>query len=110
MNVYILRHGLAVEPGTAGYAKDSERPLLPRGERKIRKIAQAMQALELNLDLILSSPYLRARQTAEIVAKIYGSRRNIELSEALTPGGNPRQLLESLARLKPEPRDVLLVG
>jgi phosphohistidine phosphatase len=110
MNLYILRHGLAVDPGTPGYPKDSERPLIPKGESKLRKIAKAMQELGISLDLIISSPYVRARQTADIVAKAYGARGSLELSEELTPGGSPRQLIESLAHRKPEPREVLLVG
>ena len=69
MNLYILRHGIAVEHGAPGYAKDADRPLTPEGERKLGQIAEAMKALELTFDLILSSPYLRARQTAEIVAE-----------------------------------------
>ena len=64
MNLYILRHGIAVERGTPGYAKDADRPLTLEGERKLQLIAQAMKALDLAFDLILSSPYLRARQTA----------------------------------------------
>src|ERR1035438_4666613 len=69
MNLFILRHGIAVEPGTHGYEKDADRPLTPEGERKLLQIAEAMEALDLTFDLILSSPYLRARQTAEIVAE-----------------------------------------
>jgi phosphohistidine phosphatase len=110
MNLYILRHGLAVEPGTAGYARDSERPLLPKGERKLRKIAKAMKALELTFDLILSSPYLRARQTAQIIAESYGSRKEVEVADALVPGGSAKKLIESINQLKPEPDTVLLVG
>ena len=47
MKLYLLRHGLAVEPGTRGVTKDSERPLTPKGKRKLEQIAQAMEALGL---------------------------------------------------------------
>ena len=57
-----------MEPGTPGFENDSERPLIPKGERRLRSAAAAMKKLELSFDLILSSPFLRARQTAEIVA------------------------------------------
>jgi len=56
MNLYLLRHGLAVEPGTDGFSKDSDRPLTPKGERKLWKTAQAMEDLELSFDWILCSP------------------------------------------------------
>ncbi len=110
MNIYILRHGIAVDRGDRGYDKDSERPLTPEGERKLQLIGEAMEKLELRFDLILTSPYVRARQTAEAVAEVLGARKKIELSDALTPGGSTQQLVELLNRLRPPPEDVLLVG
>ena len=110
MNLYVLRHGIAVEPGTPGYERDADRPLTPEGERKLRQIAEAMEALELSFDLILSSPYLRALQTAEIVAKALKGRKKVELSESLTPGGSTKKLVELLNRVQPSPESVLLVG
>ena len=110
MKLYILRHGIAVEPGTPGYAKDADRPLTPEGERKLRQIAEAMEALELSFDLILASPYLRARQTAEIIAEALKARKKLELSDSLTPGGSVKKLVELLNRLQLSPESVLLVG
>ena len=110
MKLYVLRHGIAVEPGTPGYANDADRPLTPEGERKLRQIAEAMEALELSFDLILSSPYLRARQTAEIIAEGLKAHKKLELSDSLTPGGSTKKLVELLNRLQPSPESVLLVG
>ena len=50
------------------FADDSSRPLTPKGEGQLRKSAAAMQKMDLRFDLILSSPFLRAKQTAKIVA------------------------------------------
>jgi phosphohistidine phosphatase len=110
MNLYVLRHGIAVEPGTPGYANDADRPLTPEGERKLRQIAQAMEALELSFEVILSSPYLRARQTAEIVAEVLKGRNKLELSDSLTPGGSTKKLVEWLNSIQPSPESVMLVG
>jgi phosphohistidine phosphatase len=110
MNLYLLRHGIAVEPGSPGYAKDADRPLTPEGERKLRQVAHAMDALGLSFDLILSSPYVRARQTAESVAAGLKARQQLELSDCLTPGGSTKKLVELLHRLAPSPESVLLVG
>lgn len=110
MNVYLLRHGIAVEPGTGGLSKDSERPLTPKGERKLWKIAQAMEELEISFDWILSSPYVRARQTAELIAEALGLRKKLENTETLTPAGNTRKLIEILNHHQPAAEDVLLVG
>lgn len=110
MNIYILRHGIAVERGTPGYAKDAERPLTPKGERKLWQIAEAMEALKVSFDLILTSPYLRARQTAELVAEALGARKRLEFTDSLTPRGNSAELVELLGRRDPRPESVLLVG
>jgi len=110
MELYILRHGIAVEPGTPGYEKDADRPLTPEGERKLGQIAKAMEALELSFDLILSSPYRRAQQTAEIIAAGLKARKKLELCDSLTPGGSTTKVVELLNHLRPCPESVLLVG
>ena len=110
MNLYVLRHGIATDPDDHGFAKDADRPLTPEGKRKLRQVADAMEALELSFDLILSSPYLRARQTAEIIAEDLKGHKKLELSDSLTPGGSPRKLVELLNHLQPAPESVLLVG
>jgi phosphohistidine phosphatase len=110
MNLFILRHGLATEPGSAGFAKDADRPLTPKGERKLWKIAEAMEQLEIALDVIVSSPYVRARQTAEIVADALDLRKKLELCEHLTPGGSAKKLIAFINDHQPLPENVLLVG
>ena len=110
MNLYILRYGIAADHDTHGLANDADRPLTPEGERKVWQIAEAMGKLELSFDLILSSPYLRARRTAEIVAEHLEAGRKLELSDTLTPGGSTRRLVELLNRARPSPETVLLVG
>ncbi len=110
MNLYILRHGLAVEPGAPEHPKDSERPLTPKGERKMWKIAQALEEMEVSLDCILSSPYVRARQTAEIVAEALNLRKRLDLTETLTPAGSSKKLIEIIKHREPPLEEVLLVG
>ena len=110
MNLYLLRHGLAVERGTAGYHKDSARPLTAKGELKLWRVAEAMEALELSFDVILSSPYQRARQTADIIAEAFNARSKVKLHHALAPSGSTKRLVEHIAALKPSPESLLLVG
>jgi phosphohistidine phosphatase len=110
VNLFMLRHGIAVERGTPGYAKDSDRPLTPKGERKLWQISEAMEALKLSFDMILASPYLRARQTADVVAEALGARKRLEFDESLTPGGNSKDLIELIRDRRPPPESVLLVG
>jgi phosphohistidine phosphatase len=110
MNIYILRHGIAVEPGAPGIKTDAERPLIPKGEQRLRKAATAMEKMGLSFDAIISSPYLRAKQTAEIVAKHFRLQKKLAFSDDLIPGGNPQALIRQLNGLKPAPDNILLVG
>ncbi len=70
MDLYLLRHGEAGEHGS--YADDSKRPLTAEGIEMMRRQATTLKAWNLSIDLILSSPYTRARQTADIVAETFG--------------------------------------
>jgi phosphohistidine phosphatase len=110
MNLYLLRHGIAVDPSAPDFAKDAERPLTPKGRRRLLQIAMAMGVLKLSFDLILSSPYVRAQQTAEIVAQALKRRKKLKFTDELTPGGDPKSLIRQLNELRPKPEDVLLVG
>ncbi len=106
MEIYILRHGIAVARGTPGYKKDSERPLTKEGEEKMHQIAEAMMAMGLKFDLILSSPYVRAADTAQIVAGHIDEE--VTFTESLTPDGNPLELIREINDAKVQ--RVLLVG
>jgi phosphohistidine phosphatase len=110
MNIYLLRHGIAVEPGAAGFEPDAERPLTAKGKNRLRTVARAMAELELSFDLILTSPFRRAKQTAEIIAHYFKLEKKLAGSDDLTPDGDPRLLIQYLNRLRPEPENVLLVG
>jgi phosphohistidine phosphatase len=110
MNLYLLRHGIAEEFGKGGIENDEDRPLTPKGERRVAQVAEALLEMGVFLDLILSSPYLRARQTAEIVAESLGLRKRLRLLEELTPSRSQARLVAAITELKPPPRELLLVG
>jgi len=119
MNLYIIRHAIAVDPGTPGYESDSERPLTDKGRKKMRQIAKGLRNLGVEFDLILSSPYVRARETAEIVADVFKMKKKITFTENLIPLGNPELLVgeinekysvNSIALVGHEPHLSTLVG
>ena len=107
MNLFFLRHGIAAEPGKGS---DAERPLTGKGERKLHLVAEAMAVMELSFDRIFSSPYLRARQTAELIAEALKARKRLEFTDTLLPGAEPSDVVHFLDSLKPVPDEVLLVG
>ena len=107
MELCFLRHGIAVP---RDLEKDSERPLTSVGRKKIRAIARSMRSANLSFDLILSSPYVRARQTAEIVVRILQVEKRLQFSSHLAADGRARDLICQLKDFQPAPARVLLVG
>lgn len=83
-DLYLIRHGLAGEHGT--YADDEQRPLTEEGQQKTRQVAKRLQGLGLKFDQILTSPLVRARQTAEILRDV-GLGKDLEPSRLLAPEG-----------------------
>ena len=110
MNLFLLRHGIAVDRGTPGFEDDSLRPLTPKGAARIHRIAQAAKRLRLKFDLILSSPYLRAQQTAHMVASFYGIEDKLRLTENLTPAVSAAQLVGEINETYGDALSILLVG
>ena len=119
MNIYIIRHAIAVDEGTAEYEQDSDRPLTDKGRKKMRQIAKGLRTLGVEFDLILSSPYVRARETAEILADVFKMKKKIAFSENLIPMANPELLIpelnekysvDSIALVGHEPHLSTLVG
>ena len=110
MNLYILRHGLAGKQGMGGFKSDSERPLTAKGRQRLRRIAEAMEAMDLSFNVILTSPFARALQTAQIVAEAFDLQNRLTETVYLTPGGSPKALIEQINAIKPRTKNVLLAG
>jgi len=109
MDLYLLRHAIAVDAEHFD-GEDSERPLTPEGQKKMRRIAKGMQALQLSFEVILSSPYRRAQETAGIVAARFNMRRHLRLTDLLTPSGNRPALIQEIAKLAERAESIMLVG
>jgi phosphohistidine phosphatase len=110
MNLYLLRHAIAVDRGTPGMEDDSLRELTPKGAAKMRRIARGMLALDLEFDLILSSPYLRTRQTADIVADVFNAREALRFTDSLIPGAGGEQVIAEINKQYRKRDKILLVG
>ena len=96
MNLYIVRHAIAVQRGTPGYDDDSQRPLTDKGRKKMKKIAKGLRQFGVEFDTILTSPYVRARDTAKILANEYGMEDKILFTDNLIPPGDFDQLINEI--------------
>ncbi len=91
MEVYLIRHGIAAERNE--YTNDEKRPLTDRGKEKTLQVARRLQQIGLHFEILLTSPLLRASQTAEIFQQANLSPK-IETFPALAPGGNIQEWID----------------
>ncbi len=103
----LMRHGIAAERSIG--QEDSKRALTPEGRERMQKIAQGLLKTGFSPTWIVSSPYVRALETAQIAAESFSPAPTLDRSEALEPGATPEALIAFLSR-RPEHRRVLLVG
>src|SRR5258705_13337456 len=106
IELYFFRHGIAVDRESPGVTSDRDRPLTDEGIRKTTLAAKGLQRLDINFDAILTSPWVRAAETAHILADAVG----MEITELPELAGDRTvdELLHALARQRAQ--QILLVG
>lgn len=101
MRLYLMRHGNAMRRDNPACPPDPERPLTKKGIYRTRSAAGGLRSLGIFPKVIVSSPYLRAMQTAEIVARVFDlDPNNIVKSDALKPKSEPKSLILELALIQ----------
>jgi phosphohistidine phosphatase len=95
MIVYLLRHGTADPYHPLG---DSRRALTPDGQRKVRSVVTAAREAGMTPDVILSSPFVRARESAEIAANVVRFKDPIAFSSVFEPGSSPQAAWEEIRK------------
>lgn len=106
--LFFLRHGPAVER-EAWSGPDEARPLTEEGERKLRKLRNGVARLAGSVDVVISSPFVRAKETALVVARKLDFAREVEEEPLLAPGVDAKAVVDVLARHRDAKR-ILLVG
>ena len=79
----------------AKWRPDSTRPLTRAGEKKMAEAARGLLSLEVELNLILTSPYARALRTAEILGEVFGAKKLFETSH-LVPEAEPKAIIDEI--------------
>src|ERR1700674_2654146 len=106
--LYLIRHGLAEERGEA-WPDDTKRPLTEEGMSRLRKEARGLVRLGVTFDVVLTSPLVRARQTADVVAGAFSTRPAIVVMDSLAPDGSSQAILSDLEKHARRTR-IALVG
>ena len=92
--LYLMRHGIATEPSPG--TSDAERALTAEGVRKTARVAVGLQMIDAKPDLILSSPLVRAEETARLVADVLAPRAAVELYPPLAGGFSAADIVKGL--------------
>lgn len=101
MEIYVVRHGIAIDREDPKCPPDPERYLTEEGIEKTKRVAAGVAALSATADVLLSSPYVRAMQTAEIFATALDyPKQKIRQTDLLLPGAEPTLLFRELAKDK----------
>jgi phosphohistidine phosphatase len=107
MDIYILRHGVAEEPQTG--QPDTERALTPDGRKKLRNVLRTAASAGVAPSLILTSPYKRALQTAQLAAEILDYKGELLRTKSLEPGSTPKAVWDEI-RVHKDEAQILLAG
>jgi len=97
IQLYLIRHGIAEERGDA-WPDDTKRPLSEDGMARLRKSVRGLSRLGVSFDVIVTSPLVRTRQTAEIVAAGLDSHPHVVNAESLGPAGSYAAVMADLEK------------
>lgn len=106
--LFLVRHGIAAARGSE-WPDDTKRPLTERGVSRFKEEVKGLRRLDVEIDEIFTSPLIRARQTAELLAAGLEGKPPVKLLDALAPGHTSAAVLTQLAKAAKR-RRVALVG
>lgn len=106
MKIYLIRHGSAVGIG-GGVTRDAQRTLTSEGKDEARHVARAMKSIGVKPDILVTSPLVRAKETAEILQSELGGE--LHTSDSLAPGVTPANVFRFLTKF-PDANEIVLAG
>ena len=106
--LYIVRHDIAEERGEA-WPDDTKRPLTDEGMQRMRRASRSLARLGVEIDVVLTSPLVRTRQTAEIFASAFSPHPAVVNLDALAPDGGAAAVLAELEKYAKK-KSIALVG
>ncbi len=109
MKIYLIRHSNAVDLESADLEPDEQRPLSEKGREKMKNIACALKVLGIKPNLIVSSPYVRAEQSAQILKKALECKKDVAITDALVPFGDANDIIGEINE-KFSVDELILVG
>lgn len=109
MELYFIRHAIAIDRDDPSVPSDEMRWLTDEGIQKMERAVQGLKVIVSDLHAIYTSPFVRAKQTADIVARAYGKESQVHELDELMPGAHFTSLLPIAKKHSPHDR-IALVG
>jgi phosphohistidine phosphatase len=109
VEIYVVRHGDAIDYNHPSVTSDEMRELTSKGRTEVEVSTRLLIRLGVEPDLILTSPLIRARQTAEIIADVMGLKQGPSVSDELAPGGSLTGVMNDILS-HGRPRQTVLTG
>src|SRR4051812_20350271 len=106
--LYIVRHDIAEERGDA-WPDDTKRPLTEEGMQRMRRAARALARIGISVDVVVTSPLVRTRQTAELFAAAFSPHPAVVNLDALAPDGSASAVIAELDKYSKK-KGIALVG
>ena len=106
--LYLIRHAIAAERGE-DWPNDDKRPLTARGVARFKESVDGMRKIGVDVDEIFTSPLIRAKQTADLMASGLGGKPTVRVLDALAPGHTPGSVMAQLSRAAKH-RRIAIVG
>ena len=110
MDLYIIRHAQAGHYGDPQWPDDSERPLTAAGKKRFARMVEQLASQGFAPEIIATSPMVRCRQTAELVAASTPGDPEVVPLDALLPGSNLEALIEWTTARLDDGREIAWVG
>lgn len=109
VSLYLVRHAIAFERDSDKWPDDGKRPLTHKGIARMREVVDGLVELNVELDLVVTSPLVRAKQTADVMLAGLPDAPDLVVSEAMSPNGSPAAVAELLAH-HTKLKSIALVG
>ena len=106
--LYLIRHAIAADRGPE-WPDDTKRPLTERGIARFKEVVKGLRRLDVTIDEVFTSPLVRAKQTADLLAAGLEGKPPVKVLDALAPGHTSTSVMSNLARVARR-RRVALVG
>jgi phosphohistidine phosphatase len=106
--LFLVRHAIAAERGDE-WRDDTKRPLTETGITRFKEVVKGLAWLDVEIDEIFTSPLVRAQQTAKLLAQGLAGKASVKTLDALSPGNQPRAVMNELAG-SAKRRRIALVG